>query len=265
MEEEMLDDFDRYDFDDDLIDEEGIEEEGEEEGSSEEIPITSDRVEILEEKQNDEKNIKEKKSKAEKPKVEAFSDTKETPSDKKRKQADDKTPVEEKQTPAKKTKQEEIPTTPKENGKSDATKKETQTPAKQTPAKREEKTPAKTPKGKIEMKEPEVRKLPNGLQIEDLVIGEGEAVPAGKKVFVKYKGTLTNGKVFDSALKSPFMFRLGAQQVIKGWDIGVKGMRKGGKRRLTIPPPLAYGPKGAPPAIPGNSTLIFEVELVDWK
>jgi FK506-binding nuclear protein len=113
--------------------------------------------------------------------------------------------------------------------------------------------------------EPQVRKLPNGLVIEDLTIGTGSEVPLGKKVSVKYVGKLTSGKVFDSAQSKPFVFRLGASQVIKGWDIGVKGMRKGGVRRLTIPATLGYGSRGAPPAIPPNSTLVFDVELVDFK
>lgn len=102
------------------------------------------------------------------------------------------------------------------------------------------------------------------LQSEDQVVGTGaEAVP-GKQVSVHYTGTLTNGQKFDSSLDRgrPFQFVLGAGQVIKGWDEGVKGMKVGGKRKLTIPPEMGYGARGFPPVIPPNSTLVFEVELL---
>ncbi len=99
---------------------------------------------------------------------------------------------------------------------------------------------------------------------EDLVVGTGtEAIP-GKKVTVHYTGTLTNGQKFDSSLDrgQPFTFNLGSGQVIQGWDIGVAGMKVGGKRKLTIPPHLGYGERGAGAAIPPNATLLFEVELL---
>lgn len=102
------------------------------------------------------------------------------------------------------------------------------------------------------------------LQVEDIVVGQGEEAKSGMKVSVHYTGTLTNGTKFDSSLdrNQPFTFSLGADEVIKGWDMGVEGMKVGGKRKLTIPPDLAYGERGAGASVPPNSTLIFEVELL---
>lgn len=102
------------------------------------------------------------------------------------------------------------------------------------------------------------------LQMEDLKVGTGPEAKAGQNVSVHYVGTLTNGKKFDSSRdrNEPFQFKLGAGMVIKGWDQGVAGMKVGGLRKLTIPPDLGYGPMGYPPVIPGNSTLVFEVELI---
>jgi len=104
----------------------------------------------------------------------------------------------------------------------------------------------------------------SGLRITDLVVGEGpEAVP-GQGVVVNYRGTLTDGREFDSSYgRGPFRFPLGAGRVIRGWDEGVAGMKVGGKRKLVIPPDLGYGSRGAGGVIPPDATLIFEVELLE--
>ena len=104
----------------------------------------------------------------------------------------------------------------------------------------------------------------SGLVIEDLVVGEGDLAEAGQHVTVHYTGWLTNGTKFDSSKDrdDPFMFGLGQSQVIRGWDEGVQGMKVGGKRKLTIPPELGYGARGAGGVIPPNATLVFEVELL---
>jgi peptidylprolyl isomerase len=103
----------------------------------------------------------------------------------------------------------------------------------------------------------------SGLQYWDLVTGTGDTAVPGKPVSVHYTGWLTNGKKFDSSLDrgNPFIFTLGARQVIQGWDEGVAGMKVGGKRQLRIPPSLGYGDAGAGGVIPGGATLIFDVEL----
>lgn len=103
----------------------------------------------------------------------------------------------------------------------------------------------------------------SGLRITDLVVGDGAEAVSGEMVSVHYRGTLTNGKEFDSSYgRGPFQFPLGAGRVIRGWDEGVAGMKVGGKRRLVIPPDLGYGERGAGGVIPPNATLIFEVELL---
>jgi FKBP-type peptidyl-prolyl cis-trans isomerase FkpA len=109
---------------------------------------------------------------------------------------------------------------------------------------------------------------PSGLQYDDLVVGAGATAAHGQYVTVHYTGWLTDGKTlgkkFDSSLDrgDPFGFNLGRGQVIAGWDEGVQGMKVGGKRKLTIPPDLGYGPWGAGGVIPPNATLVFEVELL---
>lgn len=102
------------------------------------------------------------------------------------------------------------------------------------------------------------------LQIEEIVVGDGEEATAGNTVTVHYTGWLTNGTKFDSSVDRgrPFQFPLGGGRVIAGWDQGVAGMKVGGKRKLTIPPELGYGARGAGGVIPPNATLVFEVELL---
>jgi FKBP-type peptidyl-prolyl cis-trans isomerase FkpA len=105
---------------------------------------------------------------------------------------------------------------------------------------------------------------PTGLKYVDLKVGAGAEAKAGDTVEVHYTGWLLDGTKFDSSRDSnrPFRFKLGAGQVIKGWDEGVAGMKVGGKRKLTIPPELGYGRQGAGSVIPPGATLVFEVELL---
>ena len=104
----------------------------------------------------------------------------------------------------------------------------------------------------------------SGLEYWDIKVGTGPTAVKGQSVKVHYTGWLTTGKKFDSSLDrgEPFTFSLGAGQVIKGWDEGVAGMKVGGKRQLRIPPEIGYGSPGAGGVIPGNATLIFDVELL---
>jgi peptidylprolyl isomerase len=106
---------------------------------------------------------------------------------------------------------------------------------------------------------------PTQLKVEDLIEGDGAAAKTGDQVSVQYVGVLfSNGKQFDSSWdndKKPFEFTLGSGQVIAGWDEGIVGMKVGGRRKLTIPPDMAYGDQGQPPSIPANATLVFEVDL----
>ena len=106
--------------------------------------------------------------------------------------------------------------------------------------------------------------MSDALKIDELVVGDGPPVRRGQRVDVHYTGWLTDGTKFDSSHDrgKPFSFKLGAGEVILGWDDGVVGMQVGGKRRLTVPPDLAYGRRGRRGVIPPNATLVFEVDLL---
>ena len=106
---------------------------------------------------------------------------------------------------------------------------------------------------------------PADLQIEDIVVGDGDEATVGKRVIVHYAGVAwSNGREFDASWNrgDTFDFRLGAREVIEGWDKGVKGMKVGGRRRLTVPPHLGYGNQGAGGVIRGGETLVFVVDLI---
>jgi len=111
------------------------------------------------------------------------------------------------------------------------------------------------------------RTTASGLQIEEVKLGTGAEAENGKTVSIQYTGRLVDGTKFDSSLDrgQPIEFVLGTGAMIKGWDEGIPGMKVGGKRKLTIPPAMAYGAEGRPPVIPPNSTLVFDVELMGVK
>lgn len=123
--------------------------------------------------------------------------------------------------------------------------------------------PKQKEKEKQKGNEGKIQKLQGGLIVQDLKVGGGAEARPGKKVQVYYEGRLkSNNKVFDATKQGAgFKFTLGKGDVIKGWDIGIAGLKVGGKRRIICPPGLAYGAKGNPPVIPQNSTLVFDVEL----
>ncbi|XP_026750064.2 46 kDa FK506-binding nuclear protein [Galleria mellonella] len=143
---------------------------------------------------------------------------------------------------------------------------------KQDAKQEQQKADKKKPGAKKEVQEgagdkKEKKSLSGGVFIEDVSVGSGPAAKPGKVVTVYYEGRLKqNNKMFDNCLKGPgFKFKLGAKEVIAGWDVGISGMKVGGKRKIVCPPTMAYGAKGSPPVIPPNSTLVFDVELKNVK
>lgn len=121
--------------------------------------------------------------------------------------------------------------------------------------------PSSMDRGKVAAESAKISEL----RIEDLIPGTGPEAVDGKYLTVHYRGTLPDGFVFDTSVKQggrPFIFQLGAGNVIRGWDVGMKGMRVGGLRRLTIPSNMAYGEAGGGPTVPPNAALIFEVYLL---
>lgn len=118
----------------------------------------------------------------------------------------------------------------------------------------------------LEVSLAQMTRSPSGLHTQDLQEGSGATAEAGKTVVVHYTGWLPNGEKFDSSRDhdQPFDFRLGSGSVIQGWDEGVAGMKVGGRRKLVIPPALAYGAPGRP-GIPPNATLVFDVELLEVR
>jgi peptidylprolyl isomerase len=106
-------------------------------------------------------------------------------------------------------------------------------------------------------------RLESGVYIQDVTVGSGATIASGDSVAVGYTGWLVNGTQFDTNQGSgtPFRFKVGAKQVIDGWEVGVVGMRVGGTRRLIIPSTLAYGRSGSPPSIPSNAVLVFSVTM----
>ena len=229
------DDDDDMDEDDEMYDTEEDEDEEDEEDEDEEI---------------DEEEVKKLKAEAKKAPV------------KKEKKApvkeEKKAPVKEEKKPVEKKPVEKKPVEKKPVEKKPVEKKAPVKEEKKPEPAKEEKKPEPAEKA------PKKKTLANGLVIEDITVGTGAKAKSGKRVGVRYIGRLAkNGKVFDKNTKGAvFKFNLGRGEVIKGWDLGVNGMNVGGVRRLTIPANLAYGSRGAPPDIPPNSTLIFEVKLM---
>jgi FKBP-type peptidyl-prolyl cis-trans isomerase len=113
----------------------------------------------------------------------------------------------------------------------------------------------------------ETKTTPSGVKYETVKAGDGAEAKPGQNVTVHYTGSLTDGTIFDDSRrkKEPATFEIGTEKVIPGWDEAVPGMKVGERRKLTIPPELGYGSKGQPPSIPGDSTLIFDIELLDVK
>ncbi|KAF4531837.1 hypothetical protein B566_EDAN000863 [Ephemera danica] len=257
--ESKFEEIDEEEEDSDLEEEEGegSDEEGEEEESGEEEEDDDDDSEMW----DDEADESDDEAEEEEVEEEEEAGTGQPQSGKKKQQ---ESPQKGQQTPKGQK-------TPKGQNASQSPKGQnaSQTPkgqnASQTPKGQNQKEkPGQTPKTpKTPGESPQKRTVQGGVQIEDIVVGSGPVAKTGKNLAMYYEGRLkSNSKMFDSSLSGPpFKFRLGANEVIKGWDVGIQGMKVGGKRKIIIPPHMGYGAKGAAPAIPPNSTLCFEVEL----
>merc|ERR1712038_30397 len=244
-------DEDEEDSDEDEDEEEDDSEEEDDEDSKTEAPgkktPAKDNSKTPNGKQKKESPKSQKKEKSETPKPNKVEKKLETPNQKKETKPEVKT-----ETPAtakKDKKNKQLQNGTSTNGPA--------TPAAQTPKNKD----AKTPQANQPQKTPK-KQLKGGLMVEDLKVGNGPEAKSGKLVGMYYEGKLkANNKQFDAQKSGkPFRFRLGRGEVIKGWDVGVDGMKVGGKRRLTVPPQMGYGSQGAPPDIPPNATLVFEVE-----
>jgi FKBP-type peptidyl-prolyl cis-trans isomerase len=132
------------------------------------------------------------------------------------------------------------------------------------PPRPEASPPATQESANEKVEPPSISGMVKELKKEDVRIGTGKEAKNGQQVVVNYRGMLTDGTVFDESYKrgEPFDFVLGQGSVIKGWDVGVAGMKEGGKRRLIIPSDMAYGDEGRPPTIPPKAPLVFDVELL---
>ncbi|KAF2900878.1 hypothetical protein ILUMI_05283 [Ignelater luminosus] len=155
--------------------------------------------------------------------------------------------------------------TPKQDKKENKTPKQDKTPKENKTPKQKSEIATKSPGEQAQS--PQKRTIEGGIIIQDIKVGDGPIAKSGKLLQVYYEGRLKhNNKLFDKLVQGQgFKFRLGKREVIKGWDVGVNGMKVGGKRRIVCPPAMAYGEKGSPPQIPPNSTLVFEVELKGVK
>jgi len=266
-------DSDDDDDDDDSSDDEGDTTTGSATAASDDDSDDDDDDEDDSEEEEEEKKPVKAKAKEETPKKEVKTKDAKTPKQDLPKSAkkengkqEAKTPKQEAKTPKQEAK------TPKQEAKTPKAKEDTKTPKQESKTPKDAKTPKDPKTPKEDGKKPQLdtktpgktpkRTIKGGIQIEDLHEGSGQEVKAGNTVGMFYSGRLaSNNKKFDSCLSGPpFKFKLGKGEVIKGWDLGVLGIKVGGKRRLTIPPKFAYGQNGAPPDIPPNSTLIFEIE-----
>lgn len=242
--EEIPEDLDEEILSDEVIDSDyEIEEETDEEG------VVQPKIVEINEAEEDEKNADENDESEEESEVEELSEDE----------------SEEEITENKKASEKEEVSAKSQDLKRRVTFADDQTASKQAkvqiPEKQAKNSNSQGPQNK--QKQSKVHTLPSGLVIEDKTPGTGARAKNGKRVSVRYVGKLMNGKVFDSNTSGkPLKFMVGRGEVIKGWDMGVNGMQVGGVRRLKIPPALAYGKQGAPPDIPKNATLMFDVKLL---